>query len=244
MTPSRHGSPRRGGRGTARPRRHRRINPASARYRTEELDGPRGDPYHAGPMLDPSRACRRLGFVGLVALALACGDRPPPATPASEPAPEAAAETDLLPTAAPTAEAPAAEPSSTAGAAATSTEPAPEARAKDTRGKEEIQQVMAANRDAVRACYDAALAQNPGIQGDLVVDFVIDPHGDVKQAEVNWSQSELHVPEIDTCAVQAVKSFKFPASSRGLESKVSYPFNFKPPRTDPPRKEPAGPSRR
>ena len=96
----------------------------------------------------------------------------------------------------------------------------------------------------MRACYEAALPQNPGIQGDLVIDFVIDPHGEVKQAEVNWSQSELHVPEIDTCAVEAVKSFKFPASSRGLESKVSYPFNFKPPRTDPPRKEPAGPSRR
>jgi TonB family protein len=197
-------------------------------------------------MLDPSRACRRLGWIGLVALALACGDRPPPATPASaEPAPEAAGETDLLPTAsaASPTETPAAEPSA-AGAASGGAEPAPEARSKDTRGKEEIQQVMAANREKVRACYDAALPQNPGIQGSLVVDFVIDPHGDVKQAEVNWSQSELHVPELDTCAVEAVKSFKFPASSRGLESKVSYPFNFKPPRTDPPRKEPAGPSRR
>jgi ABC-type cobalamin/Fe3+-siderophores transport system ATPase subunit len=28
----------------------------------------------------------------------------------------------------------------------------------------------------------------------------------------------------------AVRSLKFPASSRGLESKVSYPFNFNPPR--------------
>jgi TonB family protein len=200
-------------------------------------------------MLDPSRTCRRLGFAGLVALALACGDRPPPATPASaEPPPEATGDTgDLLQTSpVASSEPPAAEPPSatTAGAAPAGAEAAPEARTKDTRGKEEIQQVMAANRDKVRACYDAALPQNPGIQGDLVVDFVIDPHGEVKQAEVNWSQSELHVPEIDTCAVEAVKSIKFPASSRGLESKVSYPFNFKPPRTDPPRKEPAGPSRR
>jgi hypothetical protein len=36
------------------------------------------------------------------------------------------------------------------------------------------------------------------------------------------------VPELDTCAVEAVKTFKFPPSSRGLESKVNYPFNFNP----------------
>jgi TonB family protein len=93
---------------------------------------------------------------------------------------------------------------------------------------------MAANRDKVRACYDAALAQNPGSHGDLVLDFVIDPRGEVKQAEVNWSASELHIPELDSCAVDVVRSLHFPASSRGLESKVSYPFNFNPPRTDPP----------
>jgi TonB family protein len=95
---------------------------------------------------------------------------------------------------------------------------------------------MAANRDKVRACYDAALAQNPGIHGDLVVDFVIDPRGNVKQAEVNWSASEIHVPELDNCAADAVRSVKFPPSSRGMESKVSYPFNFNPARTDSPPK--------
>lgn len=93
---------------------------------------------------------------------------------------------------------------------------------------------MADNRDKVRACYDAALAKNPGIAGDLVVDFTIDPHGEVKQAEVNWSQSEIHIPELDSCAAEAVRSLKFPASSRGLESKVSFPFNFNPPRQSPP----------
>jgi TonB family protein len=116
--------------------------------------------------------------------------------------------------------------------------PGPAHTPRDTRGKEQIQQVMAANRDKVRACYDAALPKNPGSHGDLVLDFVIDPRGDVKLAEVNWSASDLHIPELDTCAVDAVRSIKFPASSRGLESKVSYPFNFNPPRSDPPPKTP------
>lgn len=124
-----------------------------------------------------------------------------------------------------------AEPAAVEPAAA---EPAPARNPRDARGKDEIQQVMASNRDKVRACYDAALARNPGIAGDLVVSFTIDPRGDVKQAEVNWSESDLHIPELDTCAVDAVRSLKFPPSSRGLESKVNYPFNFNPPRTDPP----------
>jgi len=88
--------------------------------------------------------------------------------------------------------------------------------------------VIAANREKMRACYDAALKNNPGIQGDLVVGFVINPDGSVKSAEVNWKESELHVPELDSCAVDVLRSLKFPPSSRGLESKVNYPFNFNP----------------
>jgi outer membrane biosynthesis protein TonB len=78
-----------------------------------------------------------------------------------------------------------------------------------------------------------------------VVGFVIAPDGNVKQAEVNWSESDIHVPELDTCAAEAVRSFKFPASSRGLESKVNFPFNFKaqPPKSDAPATS-AGPSTR
>ena len=82
----------------------------------------------------------------------------------------------------------------------------------------------------MRACYEAALKNNPGIHGDVVVAFVINPDGSVKSAEVNWSESEIHVPELDSCAVDVVRGLKFPPSSRGLESKVNYPFNFNPPR--------------
>jgi TonB family protein len=99
---------------------------------------------------------------------------------------------------------------------------------RDTRSKDEIQRVIAGNRDKVRACYEAALKNNPGIHGDLVVAFVINPDGSVKHAEVNWSESELHVPELDSCAIDALQALKFAPSSRGLESKVNYPFNFNP----------------
>lgn len=203
----------------------------------EELDGALGRAYHARRMLElPRIRCRsviRFAALGLIGLGSACAR--------SAPAPEAPLETEGTEPE-PTAET---APASTAvseappvASDAPAEAPALVATPRDTRGKEQIQQVMATHRDKVRACYDAALPQNPGIHGDLVLDFVIDPRGDVKQAEVNWSASDLHVPELDTCAVDAVRSIKFPASSRGLESKVSYPFNFNPPRPELPARKP------
>jgi TonB family protein len=159
--------------------------------------------------------------VGLLLCACACG----PSQPAQAPSPEVAPAP--APAEAPASPAPrAAAPSGSAEAAPAAAETAP----RDTRGKEQIQAVLAANRDKVRACYEAALKKNPGIHGDVVVAFVINPDGSVKSAEVNWSESEIHVPELDSCAVDVVRSLKFPPSSRGLESKVNYPFNFNPPR--------------
>jgi TonB family protein len=179
---------------------------------------------------------RRRALASLGALVLGCAQTPPPASP------DASAQASADGSAESTGATVPLEPEATDAPSPAATAPAAEApnatpeAPKDARGKNEIQQVMLANRDKVRACYDAALAGNPGIEGDLVVSFVIDPHGDVKQAEVDWSQSDLHVPELDTCAADAVRSIKFPPSSRGLESKVNYPFNFHPPRSEPPPK--------
>jgi TonB family protein len=185
----------------------------------------------------PHARCR--SALGLVAFAFGCAQSAPPAEAPLEAPPENAGEEPARMDETASAEAPSTETTREPVAPESATPaPTPSHVPRDARGKEQIQQIMASNRDKVRACYDAALVKNPGIKGELVVDFVISPRGEVKQAEVNWSASEIHIPELDTCAVDAVRALTFPASSRGLESKVSYPFNFNPPRTDPPNKKP------
>jgi TonB family protein len=149
-----------------------------------------------------------------------------PAEPARSPV--AATEATPPPAETPPAETPPAAVQGSSETTASSAPLEPREGPKDARGKTEIQAVVAANRDKVRACYDTALKNNPGIAGDLVVAFVINPDGSVKNAEVNWSESELHVPELDSCAIDVLRELKFPPSSRGLESKVNYPFNFNP----------------
>lgn len=172
--------------------------------------------------------------MALPLLACSSAGAPPAETAASAPTEERSE--NVAPTAPSDSEPGLLPPSAPASSASEASGP------KDARGKEEIQRVVADNRDKVRACYDAALKENPGIHGDLVVSFVIDPEGNVKSAEVNWAESELHVPELDTCAVEVVKTLKFPASSRGLESKVNYPFNFNPAPPDRPKAAPTTPS--
>jgi TonB family protein len=156
----------------------------------------------------------------------ACAAQPPPspeapAVEASE-APTSGSEPGIDP--APPA-APEAEDASSVSAPSAAPSAAPSS---DTRTLEAIRAVVQDNRQKVRDCYDAALKNNPDIVGDLVVSFVIDPQGKVKSAEVDWNESDIHVPELDTCAVAAIRSLTFPPSSKGLESTVNYPFNLNP----------------
>lgn len=163
---------------------------------------------------------------------LACSASPPPAaapTSATTPLAEPRHPDPTPPPATPAA--------SAADVSGAPSSPAPKGPA-DTRTAETIRRVLSANRSTVRACYDAALRENPGIEGDLVVSFLIDPYGIVRKAEVNWEESDIHVPELDTCAACAIEELRFPPSSRGLESRVNYPFNFNPPKKPPPEAAP------
>ena len=172
---------------------------------------------------------RRLLRLWLLLGGLGCASSQAPVegaeSAAVEPAPPAATEESAAPAPAEPAPTPASTPAQPA----------------DTRGKEQIQAVIAGNRERVRACYDAAQKNDPAIQGDLVVAFVINPDGSVKDAEVLAQESEIHSPELDSCAIDVLKTLKFPPSSRGLESKVNFPFNFKP--SPPAQPQPQAPRR-
>ena len=150
------------------------------------------------PLSTPTKTPRSWLPLCLVLGAVGCAAAPPPvesaeaASPPAEPAPTA----DMAP-------APAAEPSPVAAPAAA--EPA------DSRGKEQIQAVLAGNRERVRACYDAAQKNNPGIQGDLVVAFVINPDGVIKTAEVHSNEIARDVKE----TLRKLKAAQYTAAHPG-----------------------------
>jgi TonB family protein len=114
------------------------------------------------------------------------------------------------------------------GAAAGEAPSPPNEKAPETRTTQVIQDVVNQNRAKVRACYDAAQKKLPDLKGDLVLKFTLNPEGGVKSIEQDLEKSTLKSPEVAKCAMDEIKSWKFPPSSRGMDTTVNYPFNFKP----------------
>lgn len=105
--------------------------------------------------------------------------------------------------------------------------PAGDGKAADTRTMEVIAQIVKDNRKPVRDCVDKAKKDLPDLKGDMIINFVIDPEGKVKKAELNQERSNLKSPAVVDCAIGVIKGIKFPPSSRGMDTTVNYPYNFK-----------------
>jgi hypothetical protein len=96
------------------------------------------------------------------------------------------------------------------------------------RGPEDIRAIVMAHRDEARACYDSGLKDHPGIEGDLVIAWTIDPKGNVTQAGLDTSRSQIVEPTVVACTATIIKNIQFAASPGGFETKAFYPFNFHP----------------
>jgi hypothetical protein len=96
------------------------------------------------------------------------------------------------------------------------------------RGPSDIRAIVVAHRDEARACYDQALSEHPGIEGDLVVGWTIDPKGNVGQTALDASRSQITEPTLVACISDIIKRMQFAVSPGGFETKAFYPFNFHP----------------
>ncbi len=96
------------------------------------------------------------------------------------------------------------------------------------RGTADIRAIIMARRDEARACYDDAVKDHPGIEGDLVIQWTIDPKGAVTQLSLDSTRSQIVEPAVVACVSDIIKKVQFAPSPGGFETKASYPFNFHP----------------
>jgi hypothetical protein len=96
------------------------------------------------------------------------------------------------------------------------------------RGPADIRAIIVARRDDARACYDKALKDHPGIEGDLVIQWTIDKSGAVTAVSQDTSRSQITEPGVVACIVKIIQGIQFAASPGGFETKAYYPFNFHP----------------
>jgi TonB family protein len=164
-------------------------------------------------------------LLGLLSSGACGGSAPAPSAPPPASTELAKASNDPEPSPVPPPVPAAATSSAPAAAPAASASKATEG---PDRSLDDIRAIVTNNRDTFRACYDKAAKARPGIKGTFTLKFVVNPDGTVKSAEADSTKSDIHAPELDTCAAAAFKALKFPPSKRGMESSGHYPFNFNP----------------
>ena len=161
-------------------------------------------------------------------LSMACGGT---ATPAEAPpgSDSAAATSPAEPEpAGPDASAPSSDESWEGEAEATGVAPAGDpGAAGETRTTDVIAKIIKDNRKSFRDCYEKGTKELPDLQGTLTLHFVLDPEGKIKKAELNQERSTLKAPPVVDCAIGVLKQLRFPPSSKGMESTINYPFDFK-----------------
>jgi len=92
--------------------------------------------------------------------------------------------------------------------------------------KEVIRRVIRSRINEIRSCYERALQAEPGLEGRVVVRFVIDASGKVTNATVQESTFDDDV--IEKCILAAIERLTFPVAEGGGVNVVSYPFILKP----------------
>lgn len=91
---------------------------------------------------------------------------------------------------------------------------------------------------AIEACYQRAQPANPGLRGNIVVNFVVSPEGSVPHAAALEEGTDLPDEGVIDCVLDVFRKLRFEAPVGG-RAVVTYPLKFEPSDdTSAPRREP------
>ena len=90
---------------------------------------------------------------------------------------------------------------------------------------ETIRDVVRGSFGGLGTCYENALTQNPALEGNITVKFVIHQDGSVSDAE--RESATIGDAAMVACVVNHFATIQFPASSGG-DATVIYPLMFSP----------------
>ena len=89
-----------------------------------------------------------------------------------------------------------------------------------------IQATIAKYLSQVRACYEIGLGKNPGLGGQVTVNFEIGGSGLLNYSKV--AKSTLGNSEVESCITTRMMKWNFPKPLGGVNVKVAYPFLLRP----------------
>lgn len=94
-----------------------------------------------------------------------------------------------------------------------------------SRSIEEVRRIFDRNKGAIYALYNRAIRKNPGLQGKVVLELVIEPSGIVSACQI--VSSELNHKKLERKLVTRIKMFSFGEKDVSV-TRVNYPIEFLP----------------
>jgi TonB family protein len=91
--------------------------------------------------------------------------------------------------------------------------------------REVINRVIQKHYNEIKYCYEKELSKDPGLYGKVTVLFMIDGTGRVGEALVQ--QTTISSQPLESCMVNHVRRWVFPAPQGGGTVQVTYPYVFK-----------------
>ena len=89
-----------------------------------------------------------------------------------------------------------------------------------------VQATIAKYLNQVRACYEAGLQKNPGLEGVVTVNFEVAGSGAVNYSRVH--RSTLGHPGVEKCITRKMMNWVFPKPRGGVKVPITYPFGLRP----------------
>lgn len=90
--------------------------------------------------------------------------------------------------------------------------------------REAVRRVIRSILSQIKSCYERRLRNNSGLEGKVVIRFVIEEQGRVRRAETK--SSTLSDRDVEACVAMRIREQRFPDPPAGTIAEVDYPFVF------------------
>lgn len=97
---------------------------------------------------------------------------------------------------------------------------------KDSIDREAVRRVFRSHLSEFKKCYEDEYSKNKSLAGKVVLFLEITDKAEVKTAKIN--STTLNSENVENCLLDKVKTFVFPAATKGTVAEVIYPFVFQP----------------
>lgn len=97
-------------------------------------------------------------------------------------------------------------------------------------GSDRLQAMMdlvKANKDGFRKCFDLWGKKNPGQPGKIAFQFFLKPDGSLEKAQMKADEGDVHAVEVETCMIAFAKTLAYPKSGVGKDTIYTHRFEFK-----------------